>query len=100
MYRTMSSIGTPADSNVDTGIARRIKEQYKSSISLKIATFGVGLYAFALLINFLYGMPPATEARTGLFDLWGLWAAIFTIWGGAMITLGLVTFSVVWLKRQ
>jgi len=96
----MSAIGNSADSNVDTGIARRIKEQYESSVSLKIATFGVFLLVLANTLNFLFGMPPATEARTGLFDLWGLWAAIFTIWGGTMVILGLVTFSAVWLKRQ
>lgn len=93
-------MGNPADSSADAGIARRIKEQYESSISLKIATFGIGLLVLANTINFFFGMPPATEARTGLFDLWGLWAAIFTIWGGAMVILGLLTFSAVWLKRQ
>lgn len=88
------------DSDVPDGIVRRIMEQYRSSVSLKISAFGAGLVVFAFVINYFFGMSPATEASTGLFDLWGLWAAIFTIWGGAMLVIGLVAYSAIWLKRQ
>ncbi|WP_435321014.1 hypothetical protein [Haloarchaeobius sp. TZWSO28] len=67
---------------------------------MKISAFGAGLVAFAFVINFAFGMSPAIEASTGRFDLWGLWAAIFSIWGGAMVVVGLLTYSIVWLKRQ
>ncbi|WP_435366112.1 hypothetical protein [Haloarchaeobius sp. DYHT-AS-18] len=75
-------------------------EQYRTSVSLKVSAFGAGLLVFAFVINFAFGMSPATEAGTGLFDLWGLWAAIFSIWGSAMLVVGLLTYSIVWLKRQ
>ncbi|WP_435361742.1 hypothetical protein [Haloarchaeobius sp. DFWS5] len=85
---------------VDSEIVRRIMEQYRTSVSLKVAAFGAGLIAFAFGINFVFGMTPAIESSTGFFDLWGLWAAIFSIWGGAMLVVGLLTYSIVWLKRQ
>ena len=96
----MSTMADSMDSDVDDGIGHRIKQQYESSVSLKIAAFGALVVAFAVVINFLFGMTPATEAETGLFDLWGLWASIFTIWGTAMIIVGLFAFSLVWWKRQ
>jgi hypothetical protein len=96
----MSTMASSVDSDGDSGIVRRIKEQYKSSVSLKIAAFGVVLMVVANVINYFFGLSPAVEAQTGLFDLWGLWAAILSIWGGTMFILGLLIFSAVWLKRQ
>ncbi|MFB6150880.1 MAG: hypothetical protein ABEJ40_03650 [Haloarculaceae archaeon] len=70
------------------------------SLSLKVAGAGVTLLVIAILINTFLAVPPAVAAETTNFDLWGLWAGILAVWGGALSILGTVTFALVWWKRQ
>lgn len=96
----MSTMADSMDPDADRGIGSRIKDQYNSSVSLKIAAFGAVVVVFAFVINLIFGMTPAVEAEKGVFDLWGLWAAIFWIWGSTMVIIGLGAFAFVWWKRQ
>lgn len=73
-------------------------ERFTGSLTLKIAGVGLLLLVVAALMDVL--MSPAPGSETSGYDLWGLWAGIFGVWGGAMLIVGVVSFVIITWKRQ
>lgn len=73
-------------------------ERFTGSLTLKIASFGLLLLVVAALMDAF--MTPAVGSGTSGYDLWGLWAGIFGVWGGAMLIVGVLSFVLITWKRQ
>lgn len=96
----MSSTPDGADRSDPRYSGRRYVDMVADSLTLKIASFGLLLLVLAVLMDTFLGMSEAAESETASYDLWGLWAGIFGVWGGALLAVGTLSFVVITWKRR
>lgn len=82
----------------DATTGSRALEIYRNSTLLKLATFGVGLILLSLMFEFdpLFGLIHDFLGS----ELASLWAAIFLIWGVAMVFMGIAGRTLIWWGRR
>ncbi|WP_224337991.1 hypothetical protein [Haloprofundus halobius] len=78
----MNSISQTSKSDEQRGSSRNPLATIRNSVTLKIATFGACLFLLGFLIN------------------QGVLAAMFALWGAALIAFGTVAFAIIWWQRQ
>lgn len=97
MYTTRMAAMEQTQSAVESeGVVQRVVNEFKESILLKLAVFGVLEIALAYLIELAIQFEPIAIDR----DYYGVWVAILTLWGMGLIVIGTVLWLFVWYKRR
>ena len=84
---------TGSSTGVDSGLSQ-VLDLVTSSMLYFVAAIGVAEIVLAGVLEL--AVQNGYLGRT----LWGLWAAVFTVWGAGLIVVGLGGRALIWLKRQ
>lgn len=106
---TMAAINESDSVTTPRSVVSRVLSQVRDSVLLLLATVGVVEIILAgiiqlLLDNDIIGRDAGLSGiLADLFsdgNTWGLWAAVFTIWGMGLILVGVVGYTFVWWRRR
>lgn len=81
-----------SQSNVEHEESGRIRSAIADSVLLKIAVSGVFVVLFGAFLDSGIAVPAG--------GLWGIWSAVFAVWGGGLILTGVFGFAFVWWRRN
>lgn len=78
------------------GVVQRAVSEFKESILLKLAVFGVLEIVLAYLIELAIQFEPIAIDRS----YYGVWVAILTLWGLGLVVVGSALWLFVWWRRR
>jgi len=105
----MAAINESDSGATPRSMVSRVASEVRSSTMLLLAAFGLAEIVVAFIIeqllqNDIIGRDAGLSGMMADFfgdgDLWGLWAAVFTVWGAGLVLVGVVGYTLVWWRRR